>query len=66
MDLLTIKEVAVWLRLNPATIYHLAQKGKIPGAVKIGRQWRFIRSDVEEWINAQSSFDTEQNKPPEE
>jgi excisionase family DNA binding protein len=38
--LLTLEELAQMLRLNPQTVYRLAQKGKIEG-IKVGGSWRF-------------------------
>jgi excisionase family DNA binding protein len=47
--LLTLREVADYLRLNPQTVYRLAQQGKLP-ASKVGGTWRFDRDRVDEWI----------------
>lgn len=48
-DILTVKEVAEYLRMNPRTVYKLAQAGKLPG-VKIASQWRFKKGLVDEWL----------------
>ena len=48
--ILTIEEVAKYLRVSERTVYDWAQKGKIPSG-KIGTVWRFKKSDVERWIN---------------
>lgn len=48
-DLLTIKEAASYLRMNPLTVYRLASKGKVP-AVKVGRHWRVHRDALEAWL----------------
>lgn len=48
-EVLTIVELASFLKLKRQTLYRWAQKGKIPGA-KIGKEWRFRRSVVEEWM----------------
>lgn len=45
-EVMTVAEVADYLRLNEATVYRLAQQGKIPGA-KLGRQWRFKREVID-------------------
>ena len=50
-EMLTIDEVAKYLKLKPQTIYKWAQSGKIPGA-KFGKEWRFRRSLIEEWIDS--------------
>lgn len=51
---LTIKEVAEYLKVNERTVYRLAAAHKIP-AFKVGSAWRFKQSDLEEWINAQAA-----------
>ena len=50
--MLTIDELAAYLKLKPQTIYKWAQTGKVPGA-KFGKEWRFRRSTIERWIDAQ-------------
>lgn len=61
-DILTIEEVAKYLRVSDRTVYDWAQKGEIP-AGKIGTVWRFKKSEVENWVNARLSSDS--NKQPE-
>lgn len=51
-EMLTIEEVATYLKLKPQTIYKWAQTGRITGA-KFGKEWRFRRSTIEEWIDDQ-------------
>ena len=53
-EMLTIEELADYLKLKPQTIYKWAQTGKIPGA-KFGKEWRFRRSLIEKWIDSQMS-----------
>jgi excisionase family DNA binding protein len=53
-EMLTIEDVAAYLKLKPQTIYKWAQTGKIPGA-KFGKEWRFRRSAIEQWIDRQIS-----------
>jgi len=48
-EILTIKEVAAWLRLAARTLRQWAEIGVIP-AFKVGRQWRFRRTDIENWL----------------
>lgn len=48
-DVLTLNEVAEYLRIPRSTAYKLAQEGKIPGQ-KVGRHWRFHRVVVEDWL----------------
>jgi PTS system nitrogen regulatory IIA component len=49
-DILTIEEVAKYLRVSERTVYDWAQKGEIP-AGKIGTVWRFKRTEIERWVN---------------
>jgi excisionase family DNA binding protein len=51
-DIMTIQEVAEYLKVKEKTAYRLASEGKIPG-FKVGGSWRFQRSDIESWIKAQ-------------
>lgn len=48
--IMTLEEVAEYLRLTPQTIYTWAQEKKIP-AVKLGKEWRFRKSLVDKWFN---------------
>ena len=53
-DILTVEEVAKYLRVSDRTVYDWAQKGEIP-AGKIGTVWRFKKSEVENWVNERLS-----------
>ena len=46
---MTIDEVAAYLRIPRASMYKLAQRGKIPGQ-KLGRHWRFRREALDDWL----------------
>ena len=48
--LMTIEEVADYLRLSKDTVYRMAQSGRIP-ASKVGTQWRFRQEDVDGWLD---------------
>lgn len=48
-DVMTLNEVAEYLRIPRSTVYKLVREGRIPGQ-KIGRQWRFRRKVVENWL----------------
>ncbi len=48
-DILTLDEVAAYLKSGKRTIYRLAASGKIP-AFKLGGTWRFRKSDLGRWI----------------
>ena len=51
-EIMTIEEVALNLRLKPQTIYKWAQEKRIPAA-KLGKEWRFRRSVIDAWVDAQ-------------
>jgi len=48
--ILTIEEVAKYLRVSERTVYDWAQKGEIPSG-KIGTVWRFKKAEIEQWVN---------------
>lgn len=50
--IMTIKEVAEYLKLNEKTTYRLVSQGKIPG-FKVGGTWRFHRNELEDWVKQQ-------------
>ena len=49
-EIMTIEEVASYLRVSERTVYEWAQKGDLPGG-KIGTTWRFKSADIEKWVN---------------
>jgi excisionase family DNA binding protein len=49
---LTTEEVIEYLHVNLRTVYRLLKAGQLP-AVRVGRQWRFRRSDVDAWLAGQ-------------
>jgi excisionase family DNA binding protein len=51
-EILTLEEVARYLRLKPQTIYKWAQERRIP-AVKLGKEWRFRKSVLDRWLDEQ-------------
>ena len=51
---LTAEEVAAWLRFNKYTLYRMARAGQIP-ADRVGRHWRFHKSDINVWLRRQES-----------
>ncbi len=53
-DIMTIKEVAEFLKLKEKTAYALAARGDIPG-FKVGGSWRFRKSELEKWIKKQEA-----------
>ncbi len=49
-EIMTLEEVAAYLKVKPQTIYTWAQEKKIPAA-KLGKEWRFKRSIIDTWFN---------------
>ena len=54
-QILTLKEVAEYLKLAEKTAYKLAAAGKLPG-FKVGGSWRFQNEDVQQWIEEQKNI----------
>jgi len=50
--LMTINEVAAYMQVSRFTVYRLAKDHTIP-ATKIGRQWRFQKEEIDQWIRNQ-------------
>jgi excisionase family DNA binding protein len=61
-DILTIKEVAEYLKIKEKTAYKLAAEGKLPG-FKAGGSWRFCRSEIEKWIERQERQERKEADP---
>ncbi|MER3424900.1 MAG: DNA-binding protein [Nitrospiraceae bacterium] len=53
-EILTVTEVARFLRVPKSTVYKLARLGELP-ASKIGKHWRFLRQDVQHWMHQRSN-----------
>ena len=51
---LTTEEVLEYLQINLRTVYRLIKAGKIP-AVRVGRQWRFRKRDIDAWLDSQGT-----------
>lgn len=48
-DVLTIGELAAYLKIPKSTLYKLVREGKIPSQ-KIGRHWRFRKGAIDHWL----------------
>ena len=48
-EILTVDELADYLKMSPAKIYHMAQRGELPAA-KIGAHWRFRKDLIDNWL----------------
>ena len=52
-EILTLKQVAEFLKVTERTIYRLAAAKKIP-AFRVGGTWRFSKAEINQWIQRQS------------
>ena len=50
-DIMTIDELAAYLKISKSTLYKLVQAGKLPGQ-KIGKRWRFHRDAIDGWLKS--------------
>lgn len=57
-EILTLKELAEYLKLTEKTAYRLAAEGKLPG-FKVGGSWRFKLADIEAWIEIKKTKNKE-------
>ncbi|MGH7206600.1 MAG: helix-turn-helix domain-containing protein, partial [Nitrospiraceae bacterium] len=48
-ELLTVAETCRYLKIAPRTLYRYIQTRRMPG-FKLGKEWRFVRSDLEQWL----------------
>jgi excisionase family DNA binding protein len=60
---LTTEEVLEYLQVNLRTVYRLIKAGKIP-AVRVGRQWRFRKRDIDAWLDSQRPRGDRPAAPP--
>ncbi len=51
-EIMTIKELATYLKVTEKSIYRLLSNSKLP-AFKVGGTWRFRREEIDKWIKAQ-------------
>ncbi|MEQ8789469.1 MAG: helix-turn-helix domain-containing protein [Pirellulaceae bacterium] len=63
-EVMSLDELAVYLKVSKSTLYKLVQQGGFPGQ-KVGKQWRFHKSAVDDWLRANPQSprggDTEQD-----
>lgn len=52
-EIMTVREVAKYLKIAEKTAYRFASEGKVP-AFKVGNAWRFKKTEIEAWIEQQS------------
>jgi len=54
-NILTVSELAEYLKLSRAKIYQMAQRGELPGT-KLGTHWRFRQDLIDRWLEEQMNF----------
>lgn len=52
-ELLTARDVQDMLHVDRTTIYRMAESGQLP-AIRVGKQWRFVRTDLDRWLRSQA------------
>ena len=60
---MTTEEVLEYLQVNLRTVYRLIRRRNIP-AIRVGRQWRFRRGDIEAWLETQRATAAQPGSPP--
>ena len=55
VDIMTVHDLAGYLRLSEAKIYKLANAGCLP-ALRVGKSWRFRRDLIDEWVRRETEF----------
>jgi excisionase family DNA binding protein len=54
-EVMTVKDVADYLRVSEAKVYRMALDGQIP-AFRVGRAWRFKKGQIDDWITQKSEI----------
>lgn len=57
-EIMTLEEVAAYLRVHQSTIYRCLRRKEIP-AFRMGSDWRFVRGDVDAWCDKKTVADVE-------
>jgi excisionase family DNA binding protein len=65
-EYLTIDDVCELLQLGKRTVYELARTGRLPGAAKVGGQWRVNKAKLTAWLEAGGEFSLESGSEPSE
>lgn len=55
-SVMTIEDLAAYLKLSKSTLYKLCQDGKVPGQ-KVGRHWRFHKAVIDRWLGDEDAND---------
>jgi excisionase family DNA binding protein len=60
---LTIEELAAYLKIPKSTLYKLVREGKIPSQ-KVGRHWRFHKEAIDQWLGNREADDANRKPLP--
>lgn len=60
-QVMTLDELAIYLKIPKSTLYKLVQEGRIPGQ-KLGKQWRFGKAAIDRWLDSEQSTKDEERK----
>jgi excisionase family DNA binding protein len=63
LEIMTVKDVAVYLKMKPVTIYKLAKEGRIP-AFRVASFWRFKKDLIDKWLSEESRKNLDSSKQP--
>jgi len=55
-EIMTVRDVAEYLRMSEAKVYKLAKEGALP-VVRIGKTWRFRKDLLDDWLEQSSTYD---------
>ena len=61
IDIMTVHDLAKYLRLSELKVYKLAREGSVP-AIRLGKTWRFRKSLVDEWIRHETELALQDGK----
>jgi excisionase family DNA binding protein len=59
-DIMTVKELAEYLKIAEKTAYRFSSEGKVP-SFKVGSAWRFRKSEIDRWISEQEQKGEDKN-----
>ena len=64
LTILTVREVAEYLRLSEAKVYRLAKERRLP-AIRIGKSWRFRKDLLDDWLGQCTETSVDADNPVE-
>ena len=53
-QVMTLEELAAYLKIPKSTLYKLVQEGRVPGQ-KLGKQWRFGKAVIDRWLDSEQT-----------